>query len=267
MDFNLLTGWIVGYGLRIVTALLILVIGWWLAGLAARVLRRGLQRAEIDPGVVSFTGHLVYWAVILFAGLAALSRLGIETTSIIAVLGAAGLAVGLALQGALSNFAAGVLILIFRPYRVGDLVEVAGATGVVSEIQIFNTVLVTPDNVTIIVPNTQATGGKIVNYSARGIRRVDMVFGIGYDDDIQKARQILLDILTSHPKVLEDPAPTVAVMELADSSVNFAVRPFVKVEDYWGVWFDVTEQVKLRFDQEGISIPFPQRDVHLFQPA
>ena len=169
------------------------------------------------------------------------------------------------LQGSLANFAAGVLILLFKPYRVGDVVEISGALGKVKDIQIFNTVLESPDWKTVIVPNAQATGGNITNYTTKGRRRVDMVFGIGYDDDILKAKRLLEQILGEDERVLKEPAPTVAVLELADSSVNFAVRPFVDVDDYWPVLFDTTEKVKLLFDQEGISIPFPQRDVHIFQ--
>lgn len=256
---------IITYGLNLLGAVVILAVGWWLARQLTRLLRRGLNRAEIEPSLVGFLGNLTYWAIFIFAVMAALARLGIETTSIIAVLGAAGLAVGLALQGSLSNFAAGVLILLFRPYKVGDMVSIAGAAGVVEEIQIFNTILITPDGLTVIVPNAQATGNTITNFTSRGTRRVDMVFGIGYNDDLLKAKRLLEQILADDPRVLKEPAPMVVVMELADSSVNFAVRPFVNVADYWAVLTDTTEKVKLLFDREGISIPFPQQDVHLFQ--
>lgn len=267
MNFSLenLQSLIISYGLNLLWALIILAIGWWLAGFLTRLLKRGLTRAEVAPGLTSFLGTLSYYTLLVFAILAALNRLGVQTTSIIAILGAAGLAVGLALQGALANFAAGVLILFLKPYRVGDMVEISGATGRVTEIQIFNTVLETFDLKTIIVPNAQATGDNIVNYTVKGTRRVDMVFGIGYDDDLLKAKALLEQVLAGDERVLEEPAPAVAVLELGDSSVNFAVRPYVKVEDYWNVMFDTTEKVKLLFDQEGISIPFPQRDVHLFQ--
>ena len=264
-SFQNLQALIVSFGLNLLWAIIILLIGWWVAKLLARWLRRGLGRADIDPGLIGFLGNLTYWGIFIFAVMAALARLGVQTTSIIAVIGAASLAVGLALQGSLANFAAGVLILLFKPYRVGDVVEISGALGKVKDIQIFNTVLESPDWKTVIVPNAQATGGNITNYTTKGRRRVDMVFGIGYDDDILKAKRLLEQILGEDERVLKEPAPTVAVLELADSSVNFAVRPFVQVNDYWAVLFDTTEKVKLLFDQEGISIPFPQRDVHIFQ--
>jgi small conductance mechanosensitive channel len=261
----LLQSFIVTYGLNILGAIIIFVIGRWAAGLASRLLKKVLTKANVDESLVKFAGSLVYIGVLVFAALAALARLGIETTSFIAVLGASGLAVGLALQGALANFAAGVLILLFRPFKVGDLVEVAGVFGPVESIQIFTTVIITPDNKTVIIPNGQITSGNIVNYSAKGLLRLDMTFGIGYGDDLLKAKRILEELVTADERVAKEPAPTVAVMELADSSVNFVVRPFVKPADYWAVHFSMTEQVKLRFDQEGISIPFPQQDVHLFQ--
>ncbi len=208
---------------------------------------------------------MVNVGIIVFAGLAAFERVGVATTSIIAVLGAMGLALGLALQGALANFAAGALMLVFRPMKVGDLVEAAGVFGRVEEIQIFNTVILTPDNKTVIIPNGQVTGGNITNYSAKGLIRVDLIFGIGYTDDLLKAKQILEEIVKADERVASNPAPSVDVMELADSSVNFAVRPFVDPEVYWNVYFGLTEQVKMRFDKEGLSIPFPQRDIHVFQ--
>jgi small conductance mechanosensitive channel len=256
---------VVAYGLNILWAVIIFLIGRWAAGLIARLLRRTLTRTDVDPGLIGFAGNITYYAIVVFAALAALSRLGVQTTSIIAVLGAAGLAVGLALQGALANFAAGVLILLFKPFKVGDLVEVAGATGKVEELQIFTTVLTTPDNKTVIIPNGAVTGGNIINYTTKGTRRLDMVFGIGYDDDLLTAKRLLEQIVAGDERILQDPPPAVAVLELADSSVNFAVRPYVRVKDYWNVMFDITEQVKLTFDREGVSIPFPQQDVHIVQ--
>ncbi len=253
------------YALNIFWAIVIFAIGWWLAGLVSKLVKKFMDKANIDTGLVKFTGSVVNVGIIVFAGLAAFERVGVATTSIIAVLGAMGLALGLALQGALSNFAAGALMLVFRPMKVGDLVEVAGVFGRVEEIQIFNTIVITPDNKTVIIPNGQVTGGNITNYSAKGLIRVDMVFGIGYTDDILKAKQILAEVVNGDERVMQDPAPSVAVMELADSSVNFAVRPFVDPEVYWAVYFDLTEQVKIRFDKEGISIPFPQQDIHVFQ--
>jgi small conductance mechanosensitive channel len=266
-NFDNLQSLIVSFGLNILWVIVILVIGWWLAALIARLLRRTLGKVDVEPTLIGFLSNMTYYVLLTFVILAVLARLGIQTTSIIAVLGAAGLAVGLALQGALSNFAAGVLILFFRPYRVGDYVEIGGAAGTVEQIQIFNTILATPDRKTVIVPNAQATGGNIVNYTTKGTRRVDMVFGIGYEDDILKAKQLLETVLAEDERIFKDPAPTVAVLELADSSVNFAVRPYVKVEDYWSVLFDTTEKVKLLFDQQGVSIPYPQQDVHLIQPG
>ena len=255
----------VNFSIRIFWALVILLVGWLLARLITRLVKSGMRKANVDESLTKFAGHLVYYSILVFAVVGALDRLGVATASLIAVVGAVGLAIGLALQGSLSNFAAGVLIILFRPYKIGDLVEVSGEFGKVDDIQIFNTIIVTPDNKTVIIPNAQATGGNIINYSARGHIRVDMVFGISYSDNIKKAKQILEEIVTADERVLEDPAPTIALSELGDSSVNFVVRPFAKVADYWGVYFDTTEAVKERFDAEGISIPFPQRDVHLFQ--
>jgi small conductance mechanosensitive channel len=199
----------------------------------------------------------------VFVIIAAINTLGVQTTSFIAVIGAAGLAIGFALQGSLANFASGVMLIIFRPFKAGDFVEAGGTSGAVEAIHIFNTVLKTPDNKKVIIPNSKVTGDNIVNYSAKDTRRVDLVFGIGYEDDIRKAKQTLEQIVASDERVLKDPAPTIAVSELGDSSVNFVVRPWVNTADYWSVYFDLTEKVKLTFDDQGISIPFPQTDVHL----
>ena len=207
--------------------------------------------------------NIAYVTLVAFVIIAALSKLGIQTTSFVAIIGAAGLAIGLSLQGSLSNFASGVMIIAFRPFKVGDFIEASGVAGVVEGIQIFSTQMRTGDNKAIIIPNSNITGGNIVNYSAKDTRRVDMVFGIGYDDDIKKAKETLTKLLEADDRILKDPAPTVAVSELADSSVNFVVRPWVKTDDYWGVLFDYTEAVKLTFDKEGISIPYPQQDIHL----
>jgi small conductance mechanosensitive channel len=253
------------YGMRVIGAIIILIVGKLAAGFAAKMVRKGLTTAKADPALVSFLGSMTSIAILAFAVIAALSKFGIQTTSLIAVLGAAGLAVGLALQGSLSNFASGVMILIFRPVRIGDLVETGGYLGIIKEIGIFVTIMDTLDNKKIIVPNSVITGGIINNVNGNGTRRVDMTAGISYSDDMTKAKGILEDILASHPKVLKDPAPNVAVSELGDSSVNFVVRPWCQAEDYWTVWFDVTQQTKERFDAQGVSIPFPQRDVHLFQ--
>lgn len=251
------------YGLRVIGAIVIFVIGRWVTGLVTRFVQRLLERAGVDKTLVIFVKNLTYYVLLAFVVLAALGNLGVQTTSLVAILGASALAVGLALQGSLANFAAGVIIILFRPFKVGDRIEAGGVEGFVEDIQIFNTILRTPDNKTVIIPNANITSDNIINYSTKGILRIDMVFGIGYDDDLLQAKRILQDILAADEGVLNDPAPTVAVMELADSSVNFAVRPFVKSADYWSVYFRVTEQVKLRFDAEGVSIPFPQQDVHL----
>ena len=201
----------------------------------------------------------------VFLILAALGLLGIQTTSFIAVIGAAGLAIGLALQGSLANFAAGFLLIIFRPFKVGDYIEGGGTAGTVEAIQLFTTQLASPDNKTIIVPNSKMTGDNIVNFSTKGTRRVDMVFGIGYEDDIDKARNIITEILSQDERILQEPAMKIAVSELADSSVNFIARPWVNAADYWNVYFETTEKVKTQFDAEGISIPYPQRDVHVYE--
>jgi small conductance mechanosensitive channel len=253
------------YGPRIIAFLAILIIGRLVVGMITSILRRMMRRGGVDATLSKFVGNLAKFALLTIVVIAALGSLGIQTASFVAILGAAGLAVGLALQGSLANFAAGVLLIIFRPFKAGDFVEAGGTMGSVEEIQIFNTVLKTPDNKQVIVPNAQITGGTITNFSAKDTRRVDLVFGIGYSDDVGKAKQTLERILAEDSRVLKDPAPTVAVSELADSSVNFVVRPWVKSADYWGVYFDLTEKVKQTFDQNGISIPFPQRDVHMYQ--
>ena len=213
--------------------------------------------------LIGFLANMVRYAILAFTVIAAMSKFGIQTTSFIAVLGAAGLAVGLALQGSLSNFAAGVLIVLFRPYRVGDFIEAAGIAGVVEEVQILTTMFKTGDNKQIIVPNAQIMGSIITNYSANDTRRVDMVVGVSYDDDLDKVRKTLEELIAADDRILKDPAHTIAVSALADSSVNFVVRPWVKTSDYWGVMFDMTEAIKKRFDQKGISFPFPQQDVHV----
>ena len=253
------------YGLKIVAAIVIFIVGRWVAKAVRRLAVKMMTKANLEETLISFVGNLTYVALLVFVIIAALNQLGVQTTSFIAIIGAAGLAVGLALQGSLANFAAGVLMIIFRPFKVGDYVEAAGVAGVVEEIEIFTTQLRTPDNKTIIIPNAGITGGNITNYSAKDTRRVDMVIGVGYGDDLKKVREILEDVLAKDDRVLDDPAPTIGVLELGDSSVNFAVRPWVKTADYWGAYFGLTETVKRRFDQEGIAIPFPQRDVHLYE--
>jgi len=256
---------VVQYGVKIVAALVVLVVGRWLSGGVRRIVERLMEKGGLDATIVRFTGNLTYIALLAFTVLAALNQLGIQTTSFIALLGAAGLAVGLALQGSLSNFAAGFLMILFRPFKVGDYIEGGGTAGTVDEIQIFTTTLRTPDNKVVIIPNAKLTGDNIVNWSSTGQRRVDMVFGIGYGDDIDKARTVIESIIKADPRVLAEPAPLVAISQLGESSVDFVARPWVKTADYWSVWFDVTEKVKKAFDAEGISIPFPRRDIHVYQ--
>ena len=253
------------FGLKIIAAIVIFIIGKWLSGVLSRAVGKAMNRVKADQVLVKFVVNLAYAALLAFVVLAALAQLGIQTTSFIAIIGAAGLAIALALQGFLSNFAAGVMLIIFRPFKVGDFIEAAGTAGSVEEIMIFSTKLKSPDNKLLYVPNGSILAGTIVNYSARNQRRVDLVFGCGYGDDIKKTKALLEAIVKENPLVLDDPAPTIGVLELGDSSVNFAVRPWVATPDYWDVHFQITEEVKQRFDEAGISIPFPQRDVHLVQ--
>ncbi len=253
------------YGLKIIAAIVIFIVGRWIAKLLKKIIQKVMTKRNIDPTILSFVSNLAYVALLTFVVLAALNQLGIQTTSFIAIIGAAGLAIGLALQGSLANFAAGFLMIIFHPFKVGDVIEAAGVVGVVEEIQIFTTQLKTGDNKTVIIPNAKITADNITNFTTKGTRRIDLVFGIGYGDDIDKAKKIIRDILDKDDRILKDPPPTVGVVELADSSVNLAVRPWVKNENYWNVYLDTTENIKKSFDAEGISIPFPQRDVHIHE--
>lgn len=253
------------YGLKLLAAAAILILGRWASKFVRTLVEKMLHKSRVDETVGRFTANLVYIGTLAFVVVAALSQLGIQTTSFIAILGAAGLAIGLALQGSLSNFAAGFLMIIFKPFKVGDYIEGAGTVGTVEEIQIFTTTLKTPDNKTIIVPNSKLTADNIVNYSAKPTRRVDLVASIGYGDDIDKARQIIRSVLNGDGRVLDEPAPLVAVSKLAESSVDFVVRCWVSREDYWPVYFELIENLKKAFDANGVSIPFPQRDVHVYQ--
>ena len=252
------------YAPKLALAILTLIAGLWIIGAISKLFRVSMEKSKVDETLIPFMDNLVSWILKLLLFISVASMLGIATTSFIAVLGAAGLAIGLALQGSLSNFAGGVLIMIFKPYKVGDLIESQGHTGVVKEVQIFNTIIVSPDNNQIIIPNGIASNGSIINYTAEGQRRVDLSVGIAYDEDIRKAKEVVLAVLNENDKVLSDPAPFVGVVELADSSVNLAVRPYCKVEHYWDVFFDINEQVKVALDNNNITIPFPQRDVHMF---
>jgi small conductance mechanosensitive channel len=255
------------YGFSLVGAILIFFIGRWLAKVIKGWVTKAMSKGKTDPMLINFVSNLVYVGLLTFVIIAALARVGVQTGSFIAVVGAAGLAVGLALQGALANFAAGVLLLIFRPFKTGDLIEGAGTLGVVKEISIFTTVLNTPDNKRVIVPNGKLMGDNITNYSAEDTRRVDLVIGVSYSADLKKTAEVIMDVLKTDELVLDDPAPNVAVLELADSSVNFVVRPWTKTDTYWDVYFGTTQKVKERLDAEGIEIPFPQRDVHMIQSS
>jgi len=256
---------LMSWGVKLVAALLILIIGKWLAKRVAAVFVALMNRNEIDVTLTKFLKNIIYYALLTAVIIAAAGQLGINTTSFLTVVGAAGLAIGLALKDSLANFSSGVMLILFRPFKVGDAVTVAGETGAVEEITIFNTVINTPDNQRKIIPNGLITSGTITNITANDTRRIDMIFGIGYDDDIKAAEKILTDKVTAESRVLDDPAPTVAVAELADSSVNFVVRPWVKTGDYWDVKFKLIEEIKLAFDEAGISIPYPQQDVHMYQ--
>ncbi len=251
------------YGPKVLAAIAIFYVGKWAARWARALTVRVMKKADVDPMIISFTSSLVYIGLMVFVALAALGQLGIQTTSFIAVLGAAGLAIGLALQGSLANFAAGFLLIIFRPFKVGDVIEAAGVTGKVEAIHIFTTTLLTGDNKTIIVPNAKLGNDNIVNYSAQERRRVDITVGVAYDSDLKKVREVLEAVVAEDDRILKDPAPQIVVGELADSSINFFVRVWVKTADYWGVLFDANERIKLRLDEAGIEIPYPTMDVNL----
>ena len=251
-------------GLNILISIVIFIIGRWLAQWASRAADQAMIRAKVDETLRNFALSILYYLLLFIVIVIALNNLGFSTASIVAVLGAAGIAVGLALKDSLSNFAAGTMIIFFQLYKVGDFVEVNGATGAVREVRIFNTLLETPDRKLVLVPNGEVLSDNITNYTESPTRRLDMVFGISYDDDLRHAKRVLQEIVAAEERCMKEPAPLIAVIELGDSSVNFGVRPFVKNEEYWDVMFAITEQVKLRFDEEGISMPYPQRDVHLF---
>jgi small conductance mechanosensitive channel len=248
---------------RVIASIIILIAGRWLARLLTRVVEKALRRANVDETLQNFFGQLFYYTLLSIVIIIALSNLGIPTASLVAVLGAFALAIGLALQDTLGNLASGVLIIMLRPYEVNDLVEIGGERGTVTSVAFFHTYLRTVDNTVLLIPNSDIMDGNIINYSAMDWIRVDMTFSIGYDDDLLKAKQILHDIIASDERITDDPPPIIAVQELGDNSVIFAVRPYTKLDDIVQVRFDITEKVKLRFDEEGISIPFPQRDVRL----
>jgi small conductance mechanosensitive channel len=264
---NELTTFVTEWGLKVVGAIAVLIIGRIVAGMARRAVRRALERADVDSTLRPFIGGLVYYLLMTVVIIAVLDLFGVQAASLIAVLGAAGLAVGLALQGTLSNFASGVMLLLFRPFKVGDFVEVGGTSGSVVEVGIFNSVLKSPDNVRIVVPNSEIYGTTIKNYNGFETRRVDLVMGVSYDDDLALAAETISRVIQSDDRVLADPAPVVAVNELADSSVNFVVRPWCRGEDYWALKWDLTRKLKEELEKAGCSIPYPQHDVHLMQQA
>jgi small conductance mechanosensitive channel len=255
------------WGLQVVGAIAVLIVGRWIAGLLRRAATRGLERARIDPTLVPFLAGIAYYLALAVVLIAVLGLFGLETTSLVAVVGAAGLAVGLAMQGTLANFSSGVMLLVFRPFGKGDFVEVAGVKGSVQQVGIFTTTLSTPDNVRIIVPNSSVSGAIISNYSANDTRRNDLIFGVCYGDDLADAEDAIRRVLAADSRVLKDPEPAVAVAELADSSVNFVVRPWCRKDDYWPLRFDLTRRIKEELESSGCSIPFPQRDIHIVNGA
>ncbi|EGR5061144.1 TPA: small-conductance mechanosensitive channel MscS [Vibrio cholerae] len=269
-SFNEMNTWLITnsdlliqYGVNVISAILILFVGNIVVKAVAGSVAKVLRSKEMDKAVVEFIHGLVRYTLFIIVLIAALSRIGVQTASVVAVLGAAGLAVGLALQGSLSNFAAGVLIVAFRPFKAGDYVEIAGVAGSVDSILIFQTVLKTPDNKMVVVPNSAVIGGAITNYSRHATRRVDMVIGVSYKSDLQKTKRVLRETLEKDPRILKDPDITIGVLTLADSSINFVVRPWCKTEDYWKVYYDSMQAIKEALDANGIEIPFPQMDVHL----
>ena len=264
-DPNTIIPFVAEWGLKVVGALVVLVIGRMVAGIIRASVRRGMTKAEVDATLIPFVASLVYYVVLAVVLIAVLSLFGVATTSLVAILGAAGLAVGLALQGTLSNFAAGVMLLTFRPFKVGDWVEIGGISGSVFAVRIFSAVLKTGDNIMITVPNSQVWGGTIKNYNGFDTRRIDLVMGIDYGDDIQVAMETIERIVNAHEKVLSEPAPLIAVANLGDSSVDLVVRPWVNGADYWGVRFDLNRQLKEGLEAAGCSFPFPQQDVHMHQ--
>ncbi len=262
---KLSTDHLIPWAIQIASALAIFIVGRWISKILIKLLDRLLQKTKLEPVLVHFISSMVSTLLLLLVIVAALDQLGVDTTSLIALIGAAGLAVGLALQSSLQNFAAGVLLVVFRPFKAGDFIEAGGAAGAVEKISLFSTLIKTADNREVVVPNGAIYGGNITNYTAQATRRIDMVFGIGYQDDLRKARELIRKVLDADERVLKDPEPLVAVGELGASSVNFVVRPWVNTADYWAAKFDLTEKIKLTFDENGISIPFPQMDVHLQQ--
>ncbi len=253
------------YAPKLALAIITLLLGLWIISGIIKLTKVSMNKSKVDPTLIPFMASLVSWTLKVLLFISVASMIGVATTSFIAVLGAAGLAIGLALQGSLANFAGGVLVMIFKPYKVGDLIETQGHLGVVKEVQIFNTILLSPQSKRIIIPNGATSNGSVVNYTVEGKIRVDLSVGVSYDSDLDKTKSVLMAVLESHDKVMKDPAPFVGVSEMADSSVNFAVRPHCLPEHYWDVYFDINEAMKKALDENAITIPFPQRDVHLIQ--
>lgn len=254
---------ILKYGMNVVMAIVTLIVGIIVAKIIRKIVVSFLTKKQVDGAVISFTASVLYAMIVLIVLISAIGNLGVQTASLVAAMGAAGLAVGLALQGSLSNFASGFLLVILHPFRAGDYIEGGGIGGIVREIGIFSSTFITPDNKTVIVPNSKLTSDNITNYSVAGTRRVDLVIGVGYGDDIDKVKEIIETTVKADSRVLADPGIFIGLVELGDSSVNFVVRPWVKIADYWGVFFDTQENIKKAFDANGISIPFPQQDVHI----
>ena len=264
MNVDTIMGWVSLYAMNIIGALLIFIVGKWLARKIADLLAKFMEKSDVDATLVNFLKNLAYYTMVVLVVVAAVGRLGVNTTSFLTIIGAAGLAIGLALKDSLSNFAAGVMLVLFRPFTIGDVVSTAGITAKVEKITIFNTLFCTPDNQSVIVPNNKIISDIITNINAKDTRRIDLVVGISYTDDMVQTKNILEGLAKADSRILTDPKTTVAVAELADSSVNLVFRPWVKTADYWAVRFDLTEGIKNALDEAGISIPYPQQDVHLF---
>jgi small conductance mechanosensitive channel len=254
---------VITFGPRLIGAIITLIIGWWIIGIIQRSMRKSFEKREMEPSLRGFLNSMIGILLKVLLLISVIGMIGVQMTSFIAILGAAGLAVGMALSGTLQNFAGGVIILLFKPFKVGDYIEAQGHSGSVNEIQIFNTILKTPDNKTIIIPNGGLSTGSMINYSTEPQRRVDFVFGIGYGDDVDKAKAVIQQLIDGDERILKDPAPFIAVSELADSSVNLVVRVWAEASNYWGIHFDMHEKVYKTFDKEGLNIPFPQMDLHV----
>lgn len=263
-DLTVITDLVIKYGLKLLLALITLVIGLWIIKMIMNVIGRNMEKRDVDATVRQFIRSLLGALLKIMLVIAVISMIGVEMTGFVAILAAAGFAIGMALSGTLQNFAGGVMLIIFKPFKAGDFIDAQGYMGTVKEVQIFNTILKTPDNKTIILPNGGLSTSSMTNFSTEAQRRVDFTFGIGYSDDIDKAKAVINGLIKADDRILNDPAPFIAVSELADSSVNFAVRVWADAGNYWGIFFDMTENVKKAFDKEGISIPFPQTDVHVY---